>query len=341
MVAPAARSWIRLVGAVAVVAAALVVSTPAPTTATTIEPFDVRFQTNDNGAIARVRQQPADLRVRPPTACAGGTRRHGHRCGLEQQRLRDGQPRRGHRPVDVQLVQLAGRPAGGRRRCCSPASTGEPGSTGGTGGTATSGADRPDVAAAPGRARLPHDRLEPSVRADASADQAYQQFADVTAARPRRRHRARTGAPTSPPAPGEDRYAGWSLVVVYRDPTLPLRNLTVFDGFSDVGQNELRDDRRSPASSPRSRARSTPGSGWSPTRATAAPRATRPSSTRHAARPRRCRPAPTSSTAPTTSTAAPSRPATPADQNMLGFDIKQLGVPGAIAERRDHRHGRS
>ena len=35
---------------------------------------------------------------------------------------------------------------------------------------------------------------------------------------------------------GEDRYAGWSLVVVLRDPTQPLRNLTVFDGFADVGQ---------------------------------------------------------------------------------------------------------
>ena len=35
---------------------------------------------------------------------------------------------------------------------------------------------------------------------------------------------------------GEDRFAGWSLVVAYRDPSQPLRNLTVFDGFTDVGQ---------------------------------------------------------------------------------------------------------
>ena len=44
-----------------------------------------------------------------------------------------------------------------------------------------------------------------------------------------------------PAATGEDRYAGWSLVVVFRSPSLPLRNLTVFDGLADVG----RDTRRS------------------------------------------------------------------------------------------------
>ncbi|HEY1331761.1 MAG TPA: hypothetical protein VGH10_09840 [Actinomycetota bacterium] len=33
---------------------------------------------------------------------------------------------------------------------------------------------------------------------------------------------------------GNDRYAGWALVVAYHDPTLPARNLTVFDGFQTV-----------------------------------------------------------------------------------------------------------
>jgi large repetitive protein len=37
---------------------------------------------------------------------------------------------------------------------------------------------------------------------------------------------------------GEDRYAGWSLVVVYRDPAQPLRNLTVFDGLQTIGQGD-------------------------------------------------------------------------------------------------------
>lgn len=70
-----------------------------------------------------------------------------------------------------------------------------------------------------------------------SGDQAYQEFADVTSL-------VRTaGAGTYWGAnvvagTGEDRYAGWSLVVVYRAPGLPLRNLTVFDGFADVGRDE-------------------------------------------------------------------------------------------------------
>ena len=33
---------------------------------------------------------------------------------------------------------------------------------------------------------------------------------------------------------GKDRHAGWSLVIVYRNSTLPLRNLTVFDGFNVI-----------------------------------------------------------------------------------------------------------
>ncbi|MBM7775601.1 putative repeat protein (TIGR01451 family) [Actinokineospora baliensis] len=35
-------------------------------------------------------------------------------------------------------------------------------------------------------------------------------------------------------ATGQDRYAGWSLIVAYRNPTLPLRNLRVFEGFADI-----------------------------------------------------------------------------------------------------------
>jgi uncharacterized repeat protein (TIGR01451 family) len=33
---------------------------------------------------------------------------------------------------------------------------------------------------------------------------------------------------------GANQYAGWSLVVVYRNPTLPMRNLTVFDGYGII-----------------------------------------------------------------------------------------------------------
>ena len=68
-----------------------------------------------------------------------------------------------------------------------------------------------------------------------TADKAYQQVTVVTdlvkSSGPGTYWGADIAAGT-----GEDRYAGWSLVVVYRDPTQPLRNLTVFDGFTDVGQ---------------------------------------------------------------------------------------------------------
>jgi uncharacterized repeat protein (TIGR01451 family) len=37
---------------------------------------------------------------------------------------------------------------------------------------------------------------------------------------------------------GADRYAGWSLVVAYRDTTMPPRNLTVFDGFKTINSSE-------------------------------------------------------------------------------------------------------
>jgi large repetitive protein len=37
---------------------------------------------------------------------------------------------------------------------------------------------------------------------------------------------------------GLDRYAGWSLIVVYRDPAQPLRNLSVFDGLQAIQQGD-------------------------------------------------------------------------------------------------------
>ncbi|HEY9402211.1 MAG TPA: isopeptide-forming domain-containing fimbrial protein [Pyrinomonadaceae bacterium] len=74
-----------------------------------------------------------------------------------------------------------------------------------------------------------------------AASNAYQGFVDVTAQVQSARGgtywaadiTANTGLDTT------GFYAGWSLVVVYRDVNQPLRNLTVFDGFASVsnGQN--------------------------------------------------------------------------------------------------------
>jgi uncharacterized repeat protein (TIGR01451 family) len=42
---------------------------------------------------------------------------------------------------------------------------------------------------------------------------------------------------------GQDRYGGWSLVVVYRDAAAPVRNLTVFDGYAVVRRTPAADQR--------------------------------------------------------------------------------------------------
>ena len=64
----------------------------------------------------------------------------------------------------------------------------------------------------------------------------YQAFADVTA------DVAAAGSGTYAvgdvrAGTGGDRYAGWSLVVAYRDTAQPARNLTVFDGLPSIASN--------------------------------------------------------------------------------------------------------
>ena len=64
---------------------------------------------------------------------------------------------------------------------------------------------------------------------------AYVAFADVTAL-VRAGGAGRYGVANVQAGTGLDRYAGWSLVVVYRDAALPLRNLSVFDGLAAIQQ---------------------------------------------------------------------------------------------------------
>ena len=93
--------------------------------------------------------------------------------------------------------------------------------------------------------RAPGDASYRTVTASAAArDQfgpngssynAYQRFADVTSIVQSTGNGVYWGANVTA-ATGVDRYAGWALTVVYSAPGLPLRNLTVFDGFNVVGQ---------------------------------------------------------------------------------------------------------
>ncbi|MDR1834119.1 MAG: DUF11 domain-containing protein, partial [Propionibacteriaceae bacterium] len=68
---------------------------------------------------------------------------------------------------------------------------------------------------------------------NSSSSNAYQEFADVTSLVQAAGNGDYWGANVVA-ATGEDRYAGWSLTVVYEAPGMPLRNLTVFDGFDYI-----------------------------------------------------------------------------------------------------------
>ena len=79
-----------------------------------------------------------------------------------------------------------------------------------------------------------------------------------------------------------DRYAGWSLVVAYRNPSLPLRDLSIFEGFADVTTttgNSSRDDPGVRVPDPGDGHGQRHASGSSPGRATAASPASRCCST--------------------------------------------------------------
>ena len=66
---------------------------------------------------------------------------------------------------------------------------------------------------------------------------AYVAFADVTS-QVRAAGAGRYEVANVQSGTGPDRYAGWSLVVVYRDPAQPLRSLTVFDGLAAIQQGD-------------------------------------------------------------------------------------------------------
>ena len=66
---------------------------------------------------------------------------------------------------------------------------------------------------------------------------AYVAFADVTAL-VRQGGAGRYFVANVQSGTGLDRFAGWSLVVVYRDPAQALRNLTVFDGLAAIQQGD-------------------------------------------------------------------------------------------------------
>lgn len=74
---------------------------------------------------------------------------------------------------------------------------------------------------------------------DVIGSDTYQQFADVTSQVQAGGNGVWTAADVQA-STGQDRYAGWSLVVAYRNPAQPPRNLSVFDGLVQVNTSNVR-----------------------------------------------------------------------------------------------------
>ena len=158
---------------------------------------------------------------------------------------------------------------------------------------------------------------------------AYQQFADVTTTVQAGGAGTWWGANVAA-ATGTDRYAGWSLVVVFRDPAAPLRNLTVFDGYGEVSSSSgpqtitISGFKAPPAGTVQARVGMVAYEG---DRASTGDRATLQNTVLST---------PVSpgdnffdSTIDRNGVIATDR--NPAYANTLGYDIKDVGVPGAIA----------
>ena len=256
------------------VASLLVFVSSRPAEAAVVVPFGVEFQTNDNGAIRLFGNNVLTCPVVPsdPNRCLNARNGTGPDNTLNDNNHVMVIRRRRRRPA-TQLVELDGGPARGLDRPVGGPLLGRPAHRRARGAGRPAGAARTQMKLRPPGA-AGYRTMVPSRRS----------------ARPAPTRRT-SGSPTSPTivqaagpgvywgadvaaGTGEDRYGGWSLAVVYRNPTLPLRNLTVFDGFADVGQNDPVTVGISGFLAPET-GRSRPSSAWSPTTATAGPRATR------------------------------------------------------------------
>ena len=305
----------------------LCVAVPAPPTAADeIVPFGIRFQANDNGAVAVFGNNL--LTCPPSTVCTNvrnGTTTSGSITSNNDHNMvnldQDGAafPTFNSSSSQVILpsgstVLFAGLYWGARRE-------------GGTNGSDTNSPIGQMSLRLPGESSYRTITTQRTFGPTTTGDAAYQQFANVTGlvqgAGPGEYWGANVAAGT-----GRDRYAGWSLVVVYRDPTQPLRNLTVFDGFTDVGVGEAEtitiagflapltgavDARVGKVAYEGDRGFTGDEAFLNTTRlGTALSSGTNLFN----------------STNDLDGTSVTTRQ--PADVNMLGFDLKQLGVPGAI-----------
>ena len=228
----AVAPWRRLLGLVVVlVVGAVMIPAPPVADATSIVPFAPRFSANDNGSIAIFGN---NLLTCPESADCTGARA-----------ATNNKNNNGFAMVSVDVDDDASTFSSSRAAVTLP-DDGEVAWAGlywgarlgaGAGGRPAVGNGRQMKLNPPGGGGYQTIAANQLFGPTTTSDRAYQSFAVVTDLVRQAGPGTYTGADV-PAATGEDRYAGWSLVVVYRSPSLPLRNLTVFDGLADVGQGD-------------------------------------------------------------------------------------------------------
>ncbi|MDR1798705.1 MAG: DUF11 domain-containing protein [Bifidobacteriaceae bacterium] len=314
------RASAGLVAVVLVAALGIITHAPSATAASTV-PFAQRFQTNANGAIISIGNNLMTCHMsvsncaaaRAGEAIANNYYMMDHLDADSDASTFNSSASTLALPDGAQVL-WAGLYWGARLRA-------------GTNGQAASGNRSQMQLKVPGASSYQTIVSAQEYGPNTSSSQAYQEFADVTALVQGAGNGSYWGANVVA-ATGADRYAGWALTVVYQAPGLPLRNLTVFDGFEYISSGSTQTITVSGFQAPTSGQVDTqltmvayegdlPTSGdYTKFNATQLATAISPGSNFF------------NSTNDMNGTSVTSR--IPADRNMLGFDIKNLGASGAV-----------
>jgi len=216
---------------------AVVVTQPEPAEAAIRDPFDPVFSTDDNGATlltgnSQMTCPPAasgcTAALTSPPATTTSVNGFDNDAFAMQFLDTDGSPETTNSTsADVNLpdgsmVLYARLLWGGRR-------------TAGTGGVAAGAGISQVKVRAPGQATYTTVTATTTIAPNLSGSDAmpYQASLDVTSL-VRSAGNGTYWVGDIQAATGLDRYAGWSLIVTYRNPALPLRRLMIFEGFADV-----------------------------------------------------------------------------------------------------------
>ncbi|MDH3308124.1 MAG: Ig-like domain-containing protein, partial [Acidimicrobiia bacterium] len=228
-------------GVVIVLAILLVGVSPAPAQAAVIRPFTPRFSLNTTGAITLTGNT---LLTCPPaaTSCLGA------RMGTGSTTVNNNN---NYSMIFVDVDTDATTFNSSRNTLSIPATStvlwaglywgADTSAGGGSGAAAPNAAARQQILLQPpgggGYVTLTASQLDSSPVAGGFR---YQGFVDVTNLVTAGRSGEYTVANLQA-GRGTDRYGGWALVVAYQDPTEPVRNLTVFDGYAVVQQTPSSD----------------------------------------------------------------------------------------------------